>query len=206
MSSSHYFSRQPLSASQQILKTLRVQVGQSTLEMSTGRGVFAKAGLDAGSKILLETLFPLLEKLPPQTRIADLGCGWGAIGCFLARQDPRASVFLCDINAHAAWLAKHNARHNRLHNASIWCGDGLSAARGMQFDFVVSNPPIRVGNQALEVLFTDAHRCLKPGGQLWLVIRTAQGAKSWQKRLQTQFGSCKTVALKSGYRVLRCDK
>lgn len=202
----HYFSRRSFSAPQQLSKVLRLQVAQSTLEVVTGRGVFARAGLDAGSKVLLETVLPLFTSLPDQSQVADLGCGWGALGCFLARRNPQTSVFMCDVNAHAAWLAKHNIERNRLSNARVWCGDGLSAARSAQFDRVITNPPIRTGNRTLEVLFADAHRCLKPEGELWLVIRTAQGAKSWQKRLQTLFGNCETVALKSGYRVLHCKK
>jgi 16S rRNA (guanine1207-N2)-methyltransferase len=55
-------------------------------------------------------------------------------------------------------------------------------------------------------MFEDAHRCLATGGVLRIVIRTAQGAKSWQKRLAELFGNCETLAIESGYRVLQCVK
>jgi 16S rRNA G1207 methylase RsmC len=47
---------------------------------------------------------------------------------------------------------------------------------------------------------------MKPRGALWVVIRTAQGAKSWQKRLAEQFGACETLRIESGYRILRAEK
>jgi 16S rRNA (guanine1207-N2)-methyltransferase len=201
--SSHYFSRHVPSTPQNLPEARPVRVAGSTLQMATGRGVFAKSGLDAGSRLLLETALPALGVLPAGARICDLGCGWGALGCFLAARLKNNSVVMGDINGRAAWLANFNAQQNNLQNTGVWCGDGLRAAQSESFDAIVSNPPIRAGNAALGVLFADAHRCLKPGGELWAVIRTAQGAKSWQKRLEHLFGNCETVVIKNGYRVLK---
>ena len=201
--SSHYFSRHALTAPQNVPESKLVRAAGRTLQMATGRGVFAKSGLDAGSRLLLETALPTLGVLPAWGRLCDLGCGWGALGCFIAAQNTSLCVTMCDVNARAAWLAKFNAQQNDLQNTRVWCGDGLRAARDASFDCIVSNPPIRAGNATLGVLFDDAHRCLKTGGELWIVIRTAQGAKSWQKRLETLFGHCETVIIKNGYRVLR---
>ncbi len=204
--SSHYFSRHALTAPQNLPEAKLMRAAGSTLQMVTGRGVFAKGGLDAGSRLLLETALPTLGVLPAQAKLCDLGCGWGALGCFIAKRNEKISVTMCDINARAAWLAKYNAEQNGLQNTQVWCGDGLRAARDESFDCIVSNPPIRVGNAALGVLFEDAHRCLKSGGEFWIVIRTAQGAKSWQKRLETLFGNCETIIIKNGYRVLKSTK
>jgi 16S rRNA (guanine1207-N2)-methyltransferase len=116
---------------------------------------------------------------------------------------PGARVFAIDVNARAVQLARHNLRLNGIEGASLWCGDGLSAAKSDFFDVIACNPPIRAGNVVIEKLFEDAHRGLKIGGELWVVIRTAQGAKSWEKRLAARFGSCETMAMKSGYRILK---
>lgn len=203
---SHYFSRQALSAPQNPLHTVRLRLAGQTLEMATGNGVFAKKGLDEGSRLLLKTALPTIEQLPPGARIADLGCGWGAMGCLLAAKCPGSIVTMSDVNARAAWLAQHNAKQNNLENTSVFCGDGLSAVHDSHFDLIVCNPPIRAGNTVIQSLFDDAHRCLKSEGQLWAVIRTAQGAKSWQKKLEAQFGNCQTVIIESGYRILQCAK
>jgi 16S rRNA (guanine1207-N2)-methyltransferase len=65
---------------------------------------------------------------------------------------------------------------------------------------------VRAGNQVIEKLFADAQRCLRPTGVLWVVLRTAQGAKSWRKKLETQFGQCETMAIEGGYRILKSVK
>jgi 16S rRNA (guanine1207-N2)-methyltransferase len=168
-----------------------------------GRGSFFQKR-DEGSRILIETAF----QSPPEpgARLCDLGCGWGAMSCFAAALAPQIQVFGCDVNARAVALARLNAQTNELENALFWCGDGLDASRDNFFDVVLCNPPVRAGNETIARLFDGAHRCLKSGGTLWVVLRTAQGAKSWQKRLAAQFGVCETVTIHSGYRILRCGK
>ena len=148
----------------------------------------------------------LTHSAPPEpgAHLCDLGCGWGAIACFAAALSPGARVFGCDINERAVALARRNAHANGLDNAFFWCGDGLDAARDGFFDMILCNPPVRAGNEVIARLFDGARRCLKPDGTFWVVLRTAQGAKSWQKRLATQFGHCETAAIKGGYRILQC--
>lgn len=173
--------------------------------MASGDGVFCKDKLDAGSRLLLETIFQDKEFRCVQ-QVCDLGCGWGAIGCFVAAYAPSSRVLMCDINARATKLANFNALHNNLQNARSLCADGLSAARAEYFDVVICNPPIRAGNATITRMFEGAHRSLKAAGVLVVVIRTAQGAKSWQKKLESSFTDCQTVAVESGYRVFKCTK
>jgi 16S rRNA (guanine1207-N2)-methyltransferase len=170
-----------------------------TLKLATGAGVFAKRGLDEGTRLLLEA-----AQLEGATRIGDLGCGWGAVGCFVAHEYSNAQIYACDINVRATQLAQLNLQSNKLENAAVWCGDGFSAVCDNFFDAILFNPPVRAGNGVIQKLFDDAHRTLKSGGKIWIVLRTAQGAKSWAKKLEAQFGNCETVAIESGYRVLVC--
>jgi 16S rRNA (guanine1207-N2)-methyltransferase len=202
----HYFSPQaPAPLPEYSRRALSIRVAGVTLQMTTGDGVFSKDHLDAGSHVLLENIVRDAA-WSEANRICDLGCGWGAVGCFLAARFPEARVSMCDINARATHLAAFNAAHNTLLNVRAWCGDGLSAARDEYFNAVACNPPIRAGNATISKMFDGAHRCLASGGVLSIVIRTAQGAKSWHKRLESLFGNCQTVAVESGYRVLKCIK
>jgi len=203
---SHYFSLphgEP-TIPQNVRRTTARAAG-ITLEFSTGAGVFARGGLDAGSRLLIETALPRGD-WPEGAHLCDLGCGWGPVGCFAARLLPQAEVYLCDINERAVQLAAANLALHELSNARAWCGDGLDATRGDCFDAVLCNPPVRAGNAVIAKLFADAERGLRPGGVLWVVLRTAQGAKSWQKKLAAQFGACETVAIDGGYRILRSMK
>ena len=45
------------------------------------------------------------------------------------------------------------------------------------FDCIVSNPPIRTGKVQYN-LYKDAYKHLNTSGQLWIVVRKDQGAKS----------------------------
>jgi 16S rRNA (guanine1207-N2)-methyltransferase len=210
---SHYFhhrSGELSSGEGQQTQVITAHVAGHTLQLSTGAGVFSRSGLDSGSALLLETF--LAHSSRAQTsprshpRYLDLGCGWGAVGCFLATARPDCRVALCDINLRAAELATENLRSLGLTNGIVWCGDGANAARSGCFDAVLCNPPVRAGNAVIARLFDDARQALVSGGELWFVLRTAQGAKSWARRVKEQFGACDTLAMQKGYRILKAVK
>ncbi len=204
----HYFSREtaPLSpADLEKEQLLALEFAGQGLQFLTGAGLFSRAELDEGSRLLLETLH-LHGDFPPAARVCDLGCGWGAVGALWAKTHPDHFVFALDVNPRAVQVAALNFARNQISNASLWCADGLSACRSEVFDVVACNPPIRAGNAVIASLFEGAHRCLKRNGQLWAVIRTAQGAKSWAKRLEAQFGACETVEMRAGFRILKAVK
>lgn len=202
--SSHYFT--PQTPLQEPGEIHTVKWHESTFRFATGGGVFAKSGLDAGSRLLLQIALPSLIDLPDESLIGDLGCGWGAVGCLLAHELPQAQIVMSDINSRAVALAKYNAELNNLKSTFYACGDGFSAVATNVFDAILCNPPIRAGNEIMFRLFKDSLRCLKNNGHVYVVIRTAQGAKSWQKRLKVLFGNCELMEIKNGYRVLRCEK
>jgi 16S rRNA (guanine1207-N2)-methyltransferase len=206
--SNHYFSSDTgrLSPEEQgRAPVLSVEVDGVQLQFLTGANTFSKSALDEGSQLLVETLWKHGD-FPDKARVCDLGCGWGAVGAMWATLNPGHLIFALDVNPRAVQLAGLNFARNALENAVAWCGDGLGAARSEFFDLVAFNPPIRAGNATIERLFADAHRTLKPGGELWAVIRTAQGAKTWAKKLERVFGCCETVEMRAGYRILKATK
>lgn len=76
----------------------------------------------------------------PVTRAADIGCGTGAAGLFIARAFPKAEVFLGDINERALQFAMINAAAADANNVLVQYSDILSQLPG-DFDFIVANPP-----------------------------------------------------------------
>lgn len=208
----HYFSSSPpLEAGQG--KSVPVSMAGASIVLQGGAGTFSKSELDQGTQILIETFvaspaFEHFEHFEQSNapRWCDLGCGWGAVACVLATLRVEAELWACDINRRAAALAQLNARVLQLENVAVWNGDGLSSCRSEFFDAILCNPPIRAGNRVIDKLFDDARRGLKAEGELWIVLRTAQGAKSWQKKLEAKFGSCDTLQISHGYRVLRATK
>lgn len=76
--------------------------------------------------------------------ILDMGSGSGVGGVFAARQMPRASLTLCDVNPEALRLARINAACAGL-NPILKLADGVP--EGTQaYDFILANPPYIAGS------------------------------------------------------------
>jgi 16S rRNA (guanine1207-N2)-methyltransferase len=72
---------------------------------------------------------------------------------------------------------------------------------------VVNNPPFHddhaVGDATAWRMFRDAHRALRPGGELWVVGNRHLGHHAKLGRL---FGGCTTVAANPKFVVLRAER
>ncbi|MBR6028500.1 MAG: methyltransferase [Clostridia bacterium] len=189
-----YFAREPESASRPA--ECHFSYRGASLTFETDSGVFSRGEMDEGTRLLLEALPPLSGD------VLDLGCGWGAVGVSIAKAYPEAKVCMGDVNLRALSLAWENAARN---GVSVRCeeSDGLAAFAGQRFDTVATNPPIRAGKQVVYRLLAEAVRALKPGGELYVVIRKQQGAESCQKHLRTLCGDVERVARDKGFWVLR---
>jgi 16S rRNA (guanine1207-N2)-methyltransferase len=192
----HYFSARPRVASdrREWTTTLRGQV----YTFVTDRGVFSRDRIDRGTRLLIETMV-----VAPDAVVLDWGCGYGPLGLVAARLAPQGWVTLLDINERAVELARENARRNGITWVDAVVGEGFSAVAGRRFDVILSNPPLRAGKAVVQGLIEGAPAHLVPGGTLWLVARTQQGAKSLYRALERVFGSAETVARGGGFRVLR---
>lgn len=132
-------------------------------------------------------LLPLHQAL----RVADLGCGSGAIALALARERPRAEVHATDISPAAVAVAKDNQARLGITNLAIHQGSWCEPLEG-RFDLIASNPPYIAerdphlgegdcrfeprlaltpggdGLAALRTIARSAPSCLAPGG--WLLM------------------------------------
>ncbi len=190
-----YFVQTPSAKSEE--RCITAALEDVTLRFFTDNATFSKEHLDEGSRILLETL-PKLSG-----RVADIGCGWGAIGCFAAAMNPEADVHMLDVNQRAVELAARNIRENGLENAQAFAGDGRSDLPA-GLDFALLNPPIRAGKEVIYALFAAAAGALKAEGELYIVIRKNHGAESAQRYLQGLFADVERVNREKGFWVLRC--
>ena len=192
----HYYTANPTSAHD--LRTCEFDVLGERLTFTTDAGVFSRDGLDTGTRVLLEALPEI------HGRALDLGCGWGPVGTVLARKYPEAEIVMTDVNSRAVELSARNLAANRA-SAQVLQGDGFENVPGT-FDFVITNPPIRAGKAAIYGMFADACDRLRPGGQLYIVIRKQQGAPSALKYLRSMFPSAEVVARDAGFWVICADK
>ena len=165
-------------------------------------GVFSKAGLDDGSRLLLETI----AKTDLGTNILDLGCGVGPIGLILASFDPARRLVLADVSRRALDLARKNAASLGLSDRVEVVESDVYSGISSTFDCIVTNPPIRAGKKVTYAMYAGALSHLNEGGRLILVIRTKQGAESCFAYLQTLFGKVECAKQKKGYRILIATK
>ena len=175
MSSDHYFSASPTSADER--RNVTVELNGARHQVQTAPGIFSPAGLDKGTAILLEYV------PAPRGRILDIGCGWGPIMLSAALQSPESEVFGVDVNERSLELAKLNAQSLGLANVLVGTPDSVDPQ--LQFDTIWSNPPIRVGKEALHELLLLWLPRLAPGGEAWMVVQKNLGSDSLQKWMGT---------------------
>jgi len=187
----HYFTADPSVPFERI--PLTAAVWGSELELVSGSGVFAQGRVDIGTSVLFRETEP-----PAPGRILDLGCGYGVIGLAIAATVPGAQVTGVDVNERAVLLANENAAALRLTNYRAVTADRAED----EYDEIWSNPPIRIGKQALhELLLTWLPR-LAPGGRAVMVVGKNLGADSLQRWLTEQGYPTTRLASAKGFRVL----
>ncbi len=195
----HYFSADPASAEKRHLVT--ASVWGRELELTSAAGVFAHGRLDVGTAVLFR------ETQPPMSggTFLDLGCGYGVIACALALVQPAATVWAVDVNERAVRLCGENA-------ASLGLGDRVRPSlpdgvpAELEFDELWSNPPIRIGKQALHELLLSWLPRLAPTGRAVMVVGKNLGADSLQRWIAGAGFRCVRLGSAKGFRVLHVSR
>ncbi|KTF04797.1 MULTISPECIES: class I SAM-dependent methyltransferase [Trueperella] len=193
--SEHYFSSHPTSDS--AVRQIDVRLLGEDYRVSTTAGIFSPQGLDKGTAVLLHKT-PLPE-LPAGSTIVDLGCGWGPLTLALARHYPASTVIGIDVNERARALTAKNADDAGLANVRVAEGPDNATAH---IDLLWSNPPIRIGKEALHELLTTWLVRLAPTGVAYLVVQRNLGADSLASWLTEQGFATSKLRSQKGYRVL----
>ena len=185
---SHYFDEHPDVGSDRATVTLTV--GDRLLTLATDRGVFSRGEIDTGTAVLLRK-----APAPPDAgTILDLGCGYGPIALALATQ-------AAGVNERALELAMENAAENQLTNVTAAAPDAVPDH--VRFDAIYSNPPVRIGKDALHELLTRWLARLAPDGSAYLVVQRHLGADSLHAWLERAGFPTSRIGSSKGFRVLR---
>ncbi|MEU3098241.1 methyltransferase [Streptomyces sp. NPDC006967] len=174
---------------------------------ASGRTVVNHAGVFCADRLDIGTRF-FLKHLPGGRdggRVVDLGCGNGVVGTAMALADPRAEVLFVDESFQAVASAEATYRANGVPgHAEFRVGDGLSDLPAGSVDLVLNNPPFHSHQATTDAtarrMFTDAHRALRPGGELWVIGNRHLG---YHVRLRRLFGNSEVVASDPKFVVLK---
>ena len=178
-------------------KTHTVVIRNAKFSFITDNGVFSKRGLDYGTRSLLESI-PFSEI---HGKVLDFGCGYGPIGIVI-RKLTDAEVVMVDVNERALQLAYKNAALNQvLLNLKV---SNLYENVDEIFDFIITNPPIRVGKQILYEILLGAKKHLSKHGVLYFVIHKDQGAKTVIRDLESTY-HVSVVAREKGFFVIKAE-
>ena len=172
------------------------------LEVATDSGMFSPGRLDSGTRFLLEAAADPAARPPASGDLLDLGCGYGPIACSLAVRSPGATVWAVDVNERALALCAANSDRAGLPNvrAVLPGSPALPAA----FAGIWSNPPVRIGKQALHELLRRWLPLLAHGAAATIVMGRNPGTDSLHAWLATEEGwQVKRLSARSGYRLLR---
>ena len=167
---SHYFENDQNLPSN-LKKTTTTLFNQNFI-FYTDNGVFAKHGLDYGSRLLLESLpYDSLEG-----PVLDIGCGYGVLG-IVVNKKTNLEVDMIDVNKRAVHLSKRNIKENKCSNTNAFISNCYESIT-KKYKTIITNPPIRAGKKIVYDILLNARNHLEPEGTLYLVIRKEQGAKS----------------------------
>ncbi len=191
----HYFTNENLEHDKKIIK---VKIKDKDFSFYTDNGVFSKKRMDFGTRTLLENL----DYENMHGKILDFGCGYGSIGIVISKIT-NLEVDMLDINKRSIELARENSKLNKV-KTNIFESNIYENVTN-KYDYIISNPPIRVGNEILHKILFEAQDHLNENGQLWIVVNKDQGAKSLVEKLKKYY-NVNIITKNKGFFVILCSK
>lgn len=190
---SYYFDNDTKVESKEVIT--KAEIGNTLFTFITDNNVFSKRGLDFGTRTLLENIDNI------NGEVLDFGCGYGPIGIYLKKKY-NVNIDMIDINKRAINLAIKNAKLNSV-NVMIFESNIYDQVT-KKYDYIITNPPIRVGKKILYEILTKAKDYLKQNGHLIFVINKDQGAKSVMKDMEKYY-NVNLIVKNKGFYVIDCQ-
>ena len=199
MNEQYFTDSAPASADE--THVIDVSVRGFDLSMRVSSRVFSGSQLDLGTRQLLS----VAPDLPEGGTFLDLGCGWGPIATVMSLEAPGAVVWAVDVNSRALDLTARNAQAHGASGVRVLKADEAltaSVESGTRFDVIWSNPPVRIGKEAMHDMLASWLGRLAPSGVAYLVVQRNLGADSLITWLNGQGFEASKFASKKGYRII----
>ena len=165
--------------------------------------IFSKNEVDYGTYVLVNTV---IKTQNLSGKVLDVGCGYGVIGIVLADNFSNANFYMCDINGTAVELSKQNATKNKISNIKQIVKSNVYENIEDTFDYIISNPPIKVGKEVLMQFLMGGYEKLNENGKLIFVIKKKFGEKTLRKKLAEKFSSVEVIEKDNGYYIIMAEK
>jgi len=140
--------------------------------------------------------------LQSDSKVLDLGCGYGVVGIWVAHTIGSKNVVMSDVNVDALEVAAENVTANNLDKIRIVQSDGFDNIHDVDFTLIMSNPPYHTDFSVAKAFIEGSYRHLQMGG--WLVMVTKRF--NWYKnKIHSVFGGVRWIE-SSGYYVFMAQK
>jgi len=171
------------------MKTIIESVNGVDLVLETDDTVFSPSNIDKGTLAMLS-----IAEFSQTDKVLDLGCGYGVVGIYAAKQIGEQNVVMSDVDIKCVELAKKNAELNGVGGILSVLSDGLDGIISNDFTIILSNPPYHSDFSVPKHFIEKGFNRLKIGGKMLMVTKR----KEWYKN--------KLIAIFGGVKISEIDE
>ena len=171
--------------------------GGVSLQFKTAPTLFSPHAPDEGTLAMLANV-----EIAPNSKVLDLGCGWGFVGIALHKTVPNCAVWMVDNNPDAVQCAQTNAFLNGCNGINILQSNAFSDLDTAGFDYILSNPPYHADFSVAKTFIEKGFNRLKIGGIMAMVTKR----KTWyENKFASIFGGVQ-IKFTNGYYVFTAQR
>ena len=159
--------------------------------------LFSYKQIDMGTRQMIECI-----DLQPDSKVLDLGCGYGVVGIWAAHTIGAEKVIMSDVNVTALEIAAENVKANNLNEMQIVHSNGFDNIHDIDFTLIISNPPYHTDFSVAKEFVEGSYKHLQIGGLLVMVTKRFDW---YRNKIQSVFGGVKWVE-RNGYYVFIAEK
>lgn len=176
---------------------INIEIKNINLQFITDDTLFSPKKIDIGTLSMLEEIDFNLE-----SKVLDLGCGYGVVGILAAKIIGEDKVVMCDIDDNAVNISKNNASLNGLGNICIIKSNGVKDININDFSIILSNPPYHTDFSVAKHFIEIGFYKLVLNGRFVMVTKRFDWYKN---KLTSIFGGVKVIE-KNGYYIFISEK
>lgn len=174
-----------------------VSINNIDLKLNTNDKLFSPRNADMGTLSMLEEI-----DFTSESKVLDLGCGYGIVGIYASKIIGDNNVVMCDIDDNAVNTARNNAVLNDEANIEVLKSDGLKNIYYNDFSIILSNPPYHADFSVPKHFIEAGFYKLILNGRFVMVTKRLDWYKN---KLTSIFGGVKIIN-KNGYYIFISEK